>query len=73
MLVETGARLTESLLAAEVVDKVLLLQCPVEIGREGVPATTLGGIDGRLRGAGYAELGQELLGEDLLRTFGPAV
>jgi hypothetical protein len=33
----------------------------------------LGGIDGRLRAAGFLESAQELIGDDLLRTFQPTV
>jgi diaminohydroxyphosphoribosylaminopyrimidine deaminase / 5-amino-6-(5-phosphoribosylamino)uracil reductase len=69
VLAEGGARLTESLLAAELVDYFHLIECDAQLGRKGVPATALGGIDGRLRGAGFIEVDRRRLGADNLRTF----
>lgn len=66
---EVGARLTEALLAAGLVDRVNLLQSPRDIGRGGIPATALGGIEGRLRAAGLEEITERLLGEDRLRVY----
>lgn len=69
LLVEGGAALTEALLAAELVDRFHMLSVPEEIGRRGVAATPLGGIDGRLRGAGFVEVDRQFLDTDMLRTF----
>lgn len=69
LLVEGGATLTEALLAAELVDRFYLVCGDVEIGRRGVPATPLGGMDGRLRGAGFVEVDRQPLGANMLRTF----
>ncbi|RUT32541.1 bifunctional diaminohydroxyphosphoribosylaminopyrimidine deaminase/5-amino-6-(5-phosphoribosylamino)uracil reductase RibD [Arsenicitalea aurantiaca] len=69
LLVEGGARLTEAFLAAEAADRVHLLESPVSIGRAGLPATTMGTITGRLRGAGFIEVDRRALGDDMLRTF----
>jgi diaminohydroxyphosphoribosylaminopyrimidine deaminase/5-amino-6-(5-phosphoribosylamino)uracil reductase len=69
VLVEGGARLSESLLAGELVDRFHLIESPIEVGRRGVPATALGGIDGRLRAAGFIEVDRRSLGADKLRTF----
>lgn len=71
LLVEGGARFTEAMIAAEVVDRLHLIQSTNEIGRGGLPATPLGRIEGRLHAAGLTEVGSVLLGEDLLRTFEP--
>ncbi|HQZ11479.1 MAG TPA: dihydrofolate reductase family protein [Devosia sp.] len=69
LLVEGGAKLSEAMLAAEQVDRVHLIEAAVEVGRDGVPATVLGGILGRLRGAGFAEVESRELGRDRLRTY----
>jgi diaminohydroxyphosphoribosylaminopyrimidine deaminase / 5-amino-6-(5-phosphoribosylamino)uracil reductase len=73
LLVEGGAKLTEAMIGAELVDRLHLVQSSSSIGRDGLPATPLGGIEGRLRAAGFVEIESRLLGEDLLRTFEPAI
>lgn len=67
--VEAGARLTEGLVSAELVDRFQLLDSIVEVGRGGIPATPLGAIDARLRAAGLEQHGERLVGENRLRTF----
>lgn len=69
LMVEGGAKLTEALLAGELVDRFHLLAGTTTVGRRGVPATILGSIDGRLRAAGFAEVDRRALGPDMLRTF----
>lgn len=69
LLVEGGARLVESFLAAELMDRFHLITTDDVIGRGGIPATMLGGLDGRLRAAGLVEVDQRTLGPDKLRTF----
>lgn len=69
LFVEGGARLSESFLSGELVDRFHLIESPLEIGRRGVPATALGDLDGRLRAAGFIEVDQRPLGADKLRTF----
>jgi len=69
LLVEGGAKLTEALIVAELIDRFHLLTGTTDVGRKGVPATILGGIDGRLRAAGFAEVDRRMLGADMLRTF----
>lgn len=71
LLVEGGAKLTEAMIAAELVDRLHLIQSTVEIGRGGLPATPLGRIEGRLHAAGLTEVETMLLGDDQLRTFEP--
>lgn len=69
LMVEGGAKLTEALIAGELIDRFHLLTGTTTIGRKGVPATLLGGLDGRLRAAGFAEVDRRALGSDMLRTF----
>lgn len=69
LMVEGGAKLTEALIAAELIDRFHLLTGTTTVGRKGVPATILGGIDGRLRAAGFIEVDRRALGADMLRTF----
>lgn len=69
LLVECGAILSEALLAADLVDRFHLITSPTRLGPNGIPATILGGIDGRIVGAGLTEVDQQSLGEDKLRTF----
>ena len=67
--VEGGAKLTEAMLAAELLDRIHLIETPIEVGRAGLPATAFGGIHGRLRGAGFVETESRELGVDRLRTY----
>lgn len=69
VFVEGGARLSESFLSGELVDRFHLIESSLEIGRGGVPATALGDLDGRLRAAGFIEVDRRPLGADKLRTF----
>jgi diaminohydroxyphosphoribosylaminopyrimidine deaminase/5-amino-6-(5-phosphoribosylamino)uracil reductase len=69
LLVEGGAVLCEALLAADLVDRFHLVTSPRVIGPHGVPATILGGLDGRILAAGLVEVDRRDLGEDKLRTF----
>jgi diaminohydroxyphosphoribosylaminopyrimidine deaminase/5-amino-6-(5-phosphoribosylamino)uracil reductase len=69
LLVEGGAKLTESMIAAELVDRFHLLMSETVVGRAGVPATTLGSMEGRLRAAGLTEVDRRVLGADILCTF----
>lgn len=69
LLVEGGARLIEAFIAAEVLDRFHLLTTDTVVGRGGISATMLGGLDGRLRGAGFVEVDRRSMGADKLRTF----
>lgn len=69
LLVEGGARLVEAFIAAELLDRFHLVTTDAVVGRGGIPATLLGGLDGRLRAAGFVEVDQRALGADKLRTF----
>lgn len=66
---EAGARLTEAMISAELIDRFHLLDSTVEIGRGGVPATPLGALDARLRAAGFTLADERLVGECRLRSF----
>jgi diaminohydroxyphosphoribosylaminopyrimidine deaminase/5-amino-6-(5-phosphoribosylamino)uracil reductase len=69
LLVEGGARLVEAFIANELADRFHLVTTGETIGKRGIPATMLGGLDGRLRAAGFAETDQRPLGADRLRSF----
>ncbi len=69
LLVEGGARLIEAFIAAELIDRFHLVTTDTVVGRGGIPATMLGGLDGRLRGAGFVEVDRRSMGADKLRTF----
>jgi diaminohydroxyphosphoribosylaminopyrimidine deaminase/5-amino-6-(5-phosphoribosylamino)uracil reductase len=71
LLVEAGAKLAEAMLSSEMIDRFHLIDCAAEVGRQGLPATALGSLEGRLRAAGYVEVAAEPLGPDRLRTFEP--
>jgi diaminohydroxyphosphoribosylaminopyrimidine deaminase/5-amino-6-(5-phosphoribosylamino)uracil reductase len=67
--VQAGPRLTESFIAAEVVDRVHVLRTPLEIGRGGIPATAMGTIEARLRAAGFEEKETTTIGDDCVTTL----
>ena len=67
--VRAGARVTEGLLAAELVDRFHLFESTYQIGRGGIPATPLGALDARLRATGFEQQDERLLGDNRLRTF----
>ncbi|HHY51437.1 MAG TPA: hypothetical protein GYA10_17020 [Alphaproteobacteria bacterium] len=69
LLVEGGARLTEAMLGAELAHRFWLIASPLEIGREGVPATALGTIEGRLHAAGFSPVEVRDLGPDRLGRY----
>ena len=46
LFVEAGARLAESFIAGELVDRMYVIDAAREIGRQGVPAALLGRFDG---------------------------
>lgn len=69
LLVEGGAKLTEAMISAELVDVFQLIKTPSELGRAGLPATALGGIEGRLRAAGFVEIASQPLGPDVLHSY----
>lgn len=69
LLVEGGARLIEAFIAAELLDRFHLVTTEQLVGRGGIQATMLGGLDGRLRGAGFVEVDRRAMGADKLRTF----
>jgi diaminohydroxyphosphoribosylaminopyrimidine deaminase / 5-amino-6-(5-phosphoribosylamino)uracil reductase len=69
LYVQAGPRLTESFIAAEVVDRLYLIRSPIEIGRGGVPATAMGTMEARLRALGYAPVGARDMGSDSVMTL----
>ena len=69
LFVESGARLAESFIAGELVDRLYVIDAAREIGRSGIPAALLGRFDDRIAAARFSEVDRRLLGEDNVRTF----
>ncbi len=69
LFVEAGARLAETFIAGELVDRLHVLDVAGEIGRGGVPAALLGRFDDRIAAARFSEVDRRLLGADKVRTF----
>ena len=69
LLVEAGARLAESFISAELIDRLYLIDSAVNVGRFGVPAALLGRFLERIAVARYSEVDHLVLGDDKLRIF----
>ena len=69
LFVEAGARLAESLIAGELVDRLLVLDVPGRLGKAGVPAALLGHFEDRIAAARFSEVDRRWLGEDKVRSF----
>lgn len=66
---EAGARLAETFIAGELVDRIQLIEVAREIGRAGVPAALLGRFADRIAAARFSEVDQRALGEDKVRVL----
>jgi diaminohydroxyphosphoribosylaminopyrimidine deaminase/5-amino-6-(5-phosphoribosylamino)uracil reductase len=69
LLVEPGQRLTAGLLEADLVDRFALIVSPLNLGEDGVPASTDGPIADLLVAAGLVETSRERLGDDTLVLY----
>jgi len=69
LFVEAGARLTESFISAELIDRLYVIDSAQTIGRFGVPAALLGRFQERINVARYSEVDRQMLGDDKLRIF----
>ena len=69
LFVEAGARLAESFIAAELIDRLYVMDSAVKVGKFGVPAALLGRFNERITAARYSEVDRLVLGEDKVRTF----
>ncbi|MEO8757234.1 MAG: bifunctional diaminohydroxyphosphoribosylaminopyrimidine deaminase/5-amino-6-(5-phosphoribosylamino)uracil reductase RibD [Devosia sp.] len=69
LFVEAGAKLAESFIAGEAIDRMHIIDAPAEIGRSGVPAAVLGRFDDRIAAARFSTVDQRSLGEDKVRTL----
>lgn len=69
LLLEAGPTLLEALLAEGLIDRFHLLRSEVEVGPQGLPATSRGDIEARLGAAGFSLVDHRLLDADNLRTF----
>ena len=66
---EAGARLAETFIAGELVDRIQLIEVGREIGRAGVPAAILGRFEDRIAAARFTEVDRRTLGEDKVRVL----
>jgi diaminohydroxyphosphoribosylaminopyrimidine deaminase/5-amino-6-(5-phosphoribosylamino)uracil reductase len=69
LFVEAGAKLAESFIAGELIDRLHIVDSPVELGRAGVPAALLGRFEDRIAAARFSEVDRRQLGEDKVRTL----
>ena len=69
VLVEGGGRLAAGLLKADLVDELHWFRAPKIIGGDGRPAVADLGLEALAVGPGFARVGLETLGADLLETF----
>lgn len=69
LFVEAGARLAESFIAAELIDRLHVIDSALNIGRFGVPAALGGRFHERVLAAKYTEVDRLVLGEDKVRTY----
>ncbi len=69
VLVEAGAKLAESFIAAELVDRLHLIETARPIGKFGTLAAMLGRFEDRIAAARFYEVDRRALGEDKVRTF----
>ena len=69
VFVEAGARLAETFIAGELVDRIEIIEVAREIGRTGVPAALLGRFEDRIAAARFTEVDRRVLGEDKVRVL----
>jgi len=69
LFVEAGAKLAESFIAGELVDRMFILDTPAQLGRSGVPAALLGRFEDRIAAARFSTVDQRVLGEDKVRVL----
>ena len=69
LFVEAGAKLAESFIAGELVDRLHLVDTTAEPGRSGVPAALLGRFADRIAAARFSQVDRRALGEDNVRTL----
>jgi len=69
LFVEAGAKLAESFIAGELIDRLHIVDVGRELGRSGVPAAVLGSFADRIAAARFSQVDQRVLGEDKVRTL----
>ncbi len=69
LFVEAGARLAESFISAELIDRLYVIDSAITVGRFGVPAALLGRFHERIAAAKYVEVDRLMLGEDNVRVY----
>lgn len=69
LFVEAGAKLAESFIAGEMIDRLHVIDSPRSVGRGGTPAAVLGHFEDRITAARFSQVDRLRLGEDKVRTF----
>lgn len=69
LFVEAGARLVESFIGGELVDRLEIIDVDKTLGPAGTPAALLGSFADRMAAARLVEVDRRALGEDKVRTF----
>lgn len=69
LLVEAGAQLADAFIAADLVDRLIVVDAAQQVGRGGVPAAVMGRFEDRIAAARFSEVDRRALGEDKVRTF----
>ena len=69
LFVEAGAKLAESFIAGEMIDRLHIIDVGRDVGRSGVPAALLGSFADRIAAARFSQVDQRVLGEDKVRTL----
>lgn len=69
LMVEGGAMLAESLLTADLIDRVALFRSPKPVGAGGIAALGATPLDAITDETGFAHIGNQACGEDMLDWF----
>ena len=70
LLVEGGGTVAASLFRADLVDRLAWFRAPTVIGGDGTPGIRAFGVDDLATARRFRRTGQELIGQDLLETYG---
>ncbi len=69
ILVEGGARVASSLVAADLVDEVILFRAPVVVGADGVRALDGYALSAIERSPRYRQIDAAIVGDDQMRRY----
>lgn len=73
LLVEGGGRLAASLVRADLVDRMVWFRASSVIGGDGLPSVAAFGVDAVAEAPRWRRLRGDILGDDMLETFGRAL